>query len=88
MRKLGLIVASLFIIVGCAAGLEDKTGGYSGEGRVVSIAVDSKGYSIIEVKTMNDGHIPIIVIEDPNVFPGQDVKVKRNSRGFGSVTAL
>lgn len=88
MKKLGLIVASLLVIAGCAAGLEDNKGSYSGEGRIVSIVVNEKGDSVIDVQTKDRGHMPIIVTGSVDVFPGQDVRFNRNSRGFGSISAL
>ncbi len=88
MKKLGLLVASLFIIAGCAAGIEDGKGSYSGKGRVVSIMVNEKGNSEVGVQTQDQGHVPVVVQGEVNIFPGQDVKVKRNSRGFGTISPL
>lgn len=88
MKKLGLLVASLFIVAGCAAGIEDGKGSYSGNGRIVSIMVNEEGNSEVGVQTQDQGHIPVIVQGEVNIFPGQDVKVKRNSRGFGTVSPL
>lgn len=88
MKKLGLLVASLFIVAGCAAGIEDGKGSYSGKGRIVSIMVNEEGNSEVGVQTQDQGHIPVIVQGEVNIFPGQDVKVKRNSRGFGTISPL
>lgn len=88
MKKLGLLVASLFIVAGCAAGIEDGRGGYSGKGRVVSVVINEEGNSEIGVQTEDQGHIPVVVQGSVDIFPGQDVRVKRNSRGLGSVSVL
>ena len=55
MKKLGLLVASLFIVAGCAAGIEDGKGSYSGNGRIVSIMVNEEGNSEVGVQTQDQG---------------------------------
>ncbi len=86
MKKILLLISSLLIITACATGLEDGRGSYSGEGRVASIVVNEEGNSEVDVETKDKGHMPVIVTGELNVYPGQDVKVSRNSRGFGTVT--
>lgn len=87
MKKLGLLLASLALLAGCATGLEDGKGSYSGKGRVVSIMVNEEGNSEVGVETTDRGHVPVVVTGEVNIFPGQNVKIQRNSRGMGSVTA-
>lgn len=88
MRKLGLFVASLFVVAGCATGIEDGRGGYSGKGKIVSVVINEAGNSEIGVQTEDQGHIPVVVQGTVDIFPGQEVRVKRNSRGFGTVSVL
>ena len=88
MKKLGLFIASLTLIAGCAAGLEDGKGSYTGNGRVVSIVVNEEGNSEVGVETTDKGHVPVVVKGEIDIFPGQNVKIQRNSRGLGSVTLL
>lgn len=88
MRKLGLFVASLFVVAGCATGIEDGRGGYSGKGKIVSVVINEEGNSEIGVQTEDQGHIPVVVQGTVDIFPGQEVRVKRNSRGFGTVSVL
>lgn len=88
MKKLGLFIASLTLLVGCATGLKDGRGGYSGKGRVVSIVVNEEGNSEVGVETTDRGHVPVVVKGEIDIFPGQTVKIQRNSRGLGTITAL
>ncbi|UNM96634.1 hypothetical protein MMG00_01860 [Ignatzschineria rhizosphaerae] len=88
MKKLGLLMASLALLAGCATGVEDGKGSYSGKGRVVSIVVNEEGNSEVGVETTDRGHVPVVVKGEIDIFPGQNVKVQRNSRGLGSITAL
>lgn len=88
MKKLGLFIASLTLLAGCATGFEDGRGGYSGQGRVVSIVVNEEGNSEVGVETTDKGHVPVVVKGETDIFPGQNVKIKRNSRGLGSVTVI
>ncbi len=88
MKKLMLIGSTLLFLAGCATGLEDGLGSYSGKGKVVSIVMNEEGNSEIDVETTDKKHIPVIVSGEASVFPGQEVRIQRNSRGFGSVTAL
>lgn len=88
MKKLGLLITSLVLLAGCATGLNDGAGSYSGKGRVVSIVVNEEGNSEVGVETADQGHVPVIVKGELDIFPGQNVKIQRNSRGFGSVSAL
>ncbi|WP_026878651.1 hypothetical protein WMO13_06020 [Ignatzschineria larvae DSM 13226] len=88
MKKLMLIGSTLLLLAGCATGLEDGLGSYSGKGKVVSIVMNEEGNSEIDVETTDKKHIPVIVSGEVAVYPGQAVSIKRNSRGFGSVTAL
>ncbi len=88
MKKLGLFIALFALLTGCAAGLNDGKGSYSGKGRVVSIVVNEEGNSEVGVETEDQGHIPVVVKGELDIFPGQDVKIQRNSRGSGTVSAL
>lgn len=88
MKKVVLVCSFLLLVTGCAAGLNDGQGSYRGKGRVASIMVNEAGDSEISVETEDRGHIPVIVPGNVDIFPGQMVKVERNSRGFGKVDAL
>lgn len=88
MKKLGLFIASLTLLAGCATGLNDGKGSYSGKGRVVSIVVNEEGNSEVGVETTDKGHVPVVVKGEIDIFPGQNVKIQRNSRGTGTITAL
>lgn len=88
MKKLSLLIASLFIVAGCATGVNDGMGSYSGKGRVVSIMVNEEGNSEVGIEMPNKTHVPVVVKGEAQIFPGQNVKFNRNSRGIGSVTAI
>lgn len=88
MKKLGVIIGLLAMLTGCATGVDDGRGSYSGKGRVVSIVLNDEGNSEVGIETQDKGHIPVVVKGELDIFPGQNVKVQRNSRGMGTVSAL
>ncbi len=88
MKKLALLVASLFVVAGCASGIEDDRGSYQGKGRVVSVVLNNEGNTEIGVQTPDRGHIPVVVSGAVDVYPDQEVSIKRNTRGLGEVKVL
>ena len=87
LKLLTSILVGLFI-VGCANAPipEDQKSAYSGTGEISSVIIREDNQQEISVKIEGQGYIVVMLKEPKDLFPGQTVRVKRQSGGYGEVT--
>lgn len=76
------------LVVGCANAPipEDHQSAYSGTGEISSVILRDDNQQEISIKIENQGYIVVMLKEPEELFPGQTVRVKRKSGGYGEVT--
>lgn len=88
--KFKLLISLLagLLVVGCANAPvpEDQKSSYSGSGEITSVMTLENNQQEVGVKIENQGYIVVMLKEPKDLFPGQMVKVRRQSGGYGEVT--
>lgn len=87
MFKLWSSIAVALLAVGCVSAPipEDQQSPYSGTGEISSVILGEDNQQEVSVQIENQGYIVVMLKEPKDLFPGQKVRVKRQSGGYGEV---